>query len=63
MRGDVRQQNPTSKHDSWFRAKVREGLTDARPPLEHDQVVKRARAIIDHIAASKKHGRDRQQLP
>ena len=26
------------QHDAWFRAKVEEGLNDARPPLSHEAV-------------------------
>ncbi|KIX16397.1 type II toxin-antitoxin system RelB/DinJ family antitoxin [Paracoccus sp. 228] len=38
--------NPES-YDSWFRAKVQEALTDARPGVPHDQLMRDARALID----------------
>ncbi|TJZ78153.1 type II toxin-antitoxin system RelB/DinJ family antitoxin [Paracoccus hibiscisoli] len=38
--------NPES-YDSWFRAKVQEALTDTRPGVPHDQVMRDARALID----------------
>ncbi len=34
-------------HDAWFRAKVREALADARPPISHRQVMDDAQALID----------------
>ncbi len=34
-------------HDAWFRAKVREALADARPPIRHRQVMDDAQALID----------------
>jgi DNA-damage-inducible protein J len=28
----------SAAHDAWFRAKVREALEDARPPVPHEEV-------------------------
>lgn len=33
-------------YDAWFRAKVREALSDPRPTMPHDQVMREARALI-----------------
>lgn len=33
-------------HDSWFRAKVHEALSDPRPAISHNQVMDDARALI-----------------
>ena len=33
-------------HDSWFRAKVHEALSDPRPSISQDQVMDDARALI-----------------
>ncbi len=33
-------------HDSWFRAKVYEALSDPRSPISHNQVMDDARALI-----------------
>lgn len=36
-------------YDVWFRAKVREGLADARPLVPHDEAVARIDAVLaDH---------------
>lgn len=34
-------------HDAWFRDKVKEALTDARPTVSHQQVMDEAQARID----------------
>jgi DNA-damage-inducible protein J len=34
-------------HAAWFRAKVREALTDTRPEVPHRQVMDEAQALID----------------
>ena len=34
-------------HDAWFRAKVREALTDTRPDIPHQQVMEEVQALID----------------
>lgn len=34
-------------HDAWFRAKVREALTDTKPTVPHQQVMEEAQALID----------------
>jgi DNA-damage-inducible protein J len=34
-------------YDAWFRAKVREALTDTRPGIPHQQVMDKAQALID----------------
>lgn len=34
-------------YDAWFRTKVHEALTDARPAVPHRQVMDEAQAIID----------------
>lgn len=33
-------------YDAWFRAKVREALSDPRPMMPHDQVMREACALI-----------------
>ncbi|WP_292259179.1 hypothetical protein [Brevundimonas sp.] len=33
-------------YDVWFRAKVQESLDDPRPPIPHDEVVRRVKATI-----------------
>jgi DNA-damage-inducible protein J len=33
-------------HDAWFRAKVREALSDTRPAIPHQQVMDEAQALI-----------------
>lgn len=34
-------------YDAWFRTKVQEALADPRPATPHDQVMQKARALID----------------
>jgi DNA-damage-inducible protein J len=34
-------------HDAWFRAKVREALSDTQAALPHSQVMDEAQALID----------------
>jgi DNA-damage-inducible protein J len=34
-------------YDAWFRAKVQEAIADTRPPIQHDQVMNEAQALID----------------
>ncbi|MDE1915341.1 MAG: type II toxin-antitoxin system RelB/DinJ family antitoxin [Sphingomonadales bacterium] len=34
-------------HDAWFRAKVREAMSGARPSVPHQQVMNEAQALID----------------
>jgi hypothetical protein len=34
-------------YDVWFRARVQEALDDPRPPVPHDEVVKRVKATIE----------------
>jgi DNA-damage-inducible protein J len=34
-------------YEAWFRAKVQEAIADTRPPIQHDQVMNEARALID----------------
>lgn len=40
-------------YDTWFRAKVQEGLNDQRPTQPHEQVMQDAQALID----AKRHSR------
>ena len=34
-------------YDEWFRAKVASSLADTRPPIPHDEVMAKARKIIE----------------
>ena len=34
-------QEEADAYDTWFRAKVQEALDDTRPPVPHDEVVRR----------------------
>jgi len=34
-------------YDAWFRAKVQEALTDPRPAMPQEQVMRKARSLID----------------
>lgn len=34
-------------YDVWFRARVQEALDDPRPPVPHDEVVRRVKATIE----------------
>ena len=34
-------------HDAWFRAKVREALSDPGTPVSHDRAMKEVQALID----------------
>jgi DNA-damage-inducible protein J len=34
-------------YDAWFRAKVQEAIADTRSPIQHDQVMNEAQALID----------------
>lgn len=54
MRDYVRRQQEVAEHDTWFRAKVQEGLADTRPAVAHRIVAKRTRALIDRIAKQAK---------
>ena len=33
-------------YDAWFISKVKEGLADERPEVEHEEVIKNARALV-----------------
>jgi DNA-damage-inducible protein J len=46
-------------YDAWFRAKVQEAIADTRPPIQHDQVMNEAQALIDkkRPARSRSSGR------
>jgi hypothetical protein len=37
----------TLRHDTWFRARVQEALTDALPGIPQDVVMDETRGIID----------------
>lgn len=34
-------------HDAWFRSKVQQALADTTPPIQHEQVMNEAQALID----------------
>lgn len=40
-----------TRHDSWFRSKVRASLGDARPPIAHDELMAEADAVIAEAEA------------
>jgi DNA-damage-inducible protein J len=46
-------------YDAWFRAKVQEALADTRPPIQHEEIMNEARALIDKKRRARSHSSDR----
>jgi hypothetical protein len=42
-----------AEYEAWFRARVQAAIDDPRPSIPHDIVMKRTRAIVDRMAATK----------
>lgn len=53
MREFVQHQREAREHDAWFRAEVQRAMTDPRPGIPHDRVMKETRSVIDRIARKK----------
>jgi len=56
MRDFVRHRREARQHDTWFREKVQEALTQPGLGEPHDAFMDATRSIIDRIAADKAKG-------
>lgn len=53
MRDFVRTRREEREHDSWFRAEVEKALKDKRPGIQHEDVMREARAKVSAVARRK----------
>jgi hypothetical protein len=46
-------QKPETGHDEWFRSQVQAAVDDPRPGIPHDEMMQKAKALLDTLAADK----------
>jgi hypothetical protein len=46
-------QKPESGYEEWFRAQVQAGADDPRPGIPHDDVMQKAKSLLESLSAEK----------